>query len=68
VVGTSADLTQLRTNIVSVAISDDGYWLAVSDLYETKLFRLSVSVSGLFPLNLSDLLPPVTIPLTPAVA
>ncbi|RSH87122.1 U3 small nucleolar RNA-associated protein [Saitozyma podzolica] len=37
---------RLRTNIVSVAISDDGYWLAVSDLYETKLFRLSVSPSG----------------------
>lgn len=31
---------KLRTNLISSAISDDGQWLAVSDLYETKLFRL----------------------------
>lgn len=35
----------VRTNIVSSAISDDGKWLAVADWYETKLFALSEDVS-----------------------
>lgn len=40
----------VRTNIVSSAISDDGKWLAVADWYETKLFALSeVSFSSLPP-------------------
>jgi U3 small nucleolar RNA-associated protein 4 len=29
-----------RTNLVACAIADDGSWVAASDLYETKLFRL----------------------------
>lgn len=47
---TASDLTlclflcpQCRTNLVSHAISPDGRWLAVSDLLEVKLFRLSPS-------------------------
>ncbi|KAI0963284.1 hypothetical protein AcW1_000403 [Taiwanofungus camphoratus] len=30
----------MNTNVVASAISDDGCWAAVSDWYETKLFRL----------------------------
>ncbi|KAI0932482.1 hypothetical protein AcW2_001100 [Taiwanofungus camphoratus] len=30
----------MNTNVVASAISDDGCWVAVSDWYETKLFRL----------------------------
>lgn len=33
-----------QTNIVACAISDDGQWVAVSDWYETKLFRLELEV------------------------
>lgn len=29
-----------RTNLVAAAIADDGIWVAASDLYEIKLFRL----------------------------
>ncbi|WVQ86293.1 hypothetical protein IAT38_008462 [Cryptococcus sp. DSM 104549] len=36
---------RLRTNIVASAISSNGKWLAVSDLYETKLFSLSPSAN-----------------------
>ncbi|KAK4701683.1 U3 small nucleolar RNA-associated protein 4, partial [Phenoliferia sp. Uapishka_3] len=32
---------KLQTNLVASAVSSDGKWLAVSDLFETKLFRLS---------------------------
>ncbi|KAJ3828506.1 WD40 repeat-like protein [Lentinula raphanica] len=32
----------VHTNLVASAISDDGAWLVVSDLYETKLFRLVI--------------------------
>ncbi|GAA6025057.1 hypothetical protein JCM8202_002074 [Rhodotorula sphaerocarpa] len=32
---------KLQTNLIASAVSQDGRWLAVSDLYETKLFRLS---------------------------
>ncbi|GAA5991155.1 hypothetical protein JCM10908_006563 [Rhodotorula pacifica] len=31
---------KLQTNLIASAISHDGKWLAVSDLYETKVFRL----------------------------
>lgn len=31
---------KLQTNLVASAVSSDGKWLAVSDLYETKLFKL----------------------------
>ena len=31
---------KVESTLVSSAISDDGTWLAVSDAYETKLFRL----------------------------
>jgi U3 small nucleolar RNA-associated protein 4 len=30
----------VQTNLIAGAISDDGKWLAVSDLYETKLFAI----------------------------
>lgn len=36
----------VHSNIVAHEISDDGRWLAVSDLYETKLFALSTDVGG----------------------
>lgn len=35
----------VSTNIVASAISDDGEWIAVSDWYESKLFRLETLVS-----------------------
>ncbi|WWC64991.1 uncharacterized protein I303_107605 [Kwoniella dejecticola CBS 10117] len=38
---------RLRTNLVSSNISPDGKWLAVSDLYETKLFHLSIQETTL---------------------
>ncbi|KAJ4476737.1 WD40 repeat-like protein [Lentinula aciculospora] len=36
----------VHTNLVASAISDDGKWLVVSDLYETKLFRLIMNAEG----------------------
>jgi len=47
---------KLRTNLISSAVSQDGQWLAVSDLYETKLFRLR-SIDGsanLYPVRIRD--------------
>jgi U3 small nucleolar RNA-associated protein 4 len=35
----------VTTNICASAISEDGRWLAVSDVYETKLFKLRDTVS-----------------------
>ncbi|GAA5864670.1 hypothetical protein JCM8547_008266 [Rhodosporidiobolus lusitaniae] len=40
---------KLQTNLVSSAVSADGRWLAVSDLYETKLFRLQWRNGDLIP-------------------
>lgn len=40
---------KLRTNLISSSISEDGQWLAVSDLYETKLFRLTDTGSAVRP-------------------
>ncbi|WVQ77610.1 hypothetical protein IAR50_007298 [Cryptococcus sp. DSM 104548] len=37
---------RLRTNLIASAISEDGKWLALSDLYETKLFYLVSPPSG----------------------
>ena len=37
----------VHTNLVASAISDDGHWLIVSDLYESKLFKLESTVSDL---------------------
>jgi hypothetical protein len=31
---------QVQTNLTASAISDDGRWMVVSDMYESKLFRL----------------------------
>jgi U3 small nucleolar RNA-associated protein 4 len=47
-VGNIWDLTddQLRTNLISSAISDDGTYIAISDLYETKLFNLQSTPTG----------------------
>lgn len=39
----------VSTNIVASEISDDGSWLVVSDLYETKLFSLRTDVSIFVP-------------------
>jgi U3 small nucleolar RNA-associated protein 4 len=37
---------KVTTNLVASMISDDGRWLVVSDLHETKLFSLTADVSG----------------------
>jgi U3 small nucleolar RNA-associated protein 4 len=42
---------KVRTNLIASAISDDGRWMVVSDLYETKLFALVTKVSVLPPLD-----------------
>jgi len=34
-----------QTNLISSAISDDGKWLAASDSYEVRLWRLKLNVS-----------------------
>jgi U3 small nucleolar RNA-associated protein 4 len=44
----------VHSNIVSHEISDDGSWLAVSDLYETKLFSLQTNVSVIDPPRIID--------------
>ncbi|RDB28866.1 U3 small nucleolar RNA-associated protein 4 [Hypsizygus marmoreus] len=36
----------VHTNLVASGISDDGRWLVVSDLYETKLFSLDLDTQG----------------------
>lgn len=36
----------MTTNICASAISDDGQWLAVADMYETKLFELSSTLES----------------------
>ncbi|KIK71282.1 hypothetical protein GYMLUDRAFT_90263 [Collybiopsis luxurians FD-317 M1] len=36
----------VHTNLVASAISDDGKWFVVSDLYETKLFRMNIDDEG----------------------
>ncbi|KAJ7169661.1 WD40-repeat-containing domain protein [Mycena filopes] len=36
----------VHTNLLATAISDDGRWLVVSDLYESKLFSLSSTANG----------------------
>ncbi|KAI5898640.1 WD40 repeat-like protein [Schizophyllum commune H4-8] len=36
----------VETNLLAHAVSSDGRWLAVSDLYETKLFRLQEGEKG----------------------
>ena len=38
----------VQSNIISCGISDDGGWIAVSDWYEVKLFRLTFAVSLCF--------------------
>jgi U3 small nucleolar RNA-associated protein 4 len=38
---------KVQTNLLASAISDDGRWIVVSDLYETKLFSLVTGVSRL---------------------
>lgn len=43
----------VHTNIIASAISDDGQWLVVSDLYESRLFALEGVVSALFPVRLA---------------
>jgi U3 small nucleolar RNA-associated protein 4 len=45
---------KLRTNLISSAVSQDGQWLAVSDLYETKLFRLRMLGSTVHPVRIRD--------------
>ncbi|EGO03768.1 hypothetical protein SERLA73DRAFT_102051 [Serpula lacrymans var. lacrymans S7.3] len=35
-----------RTNLIACALSDDGRWLVVSDLYEAKLFELITTPAG----------------------
>lgn len=45
----------VNTNLVACRISDDGRWLVVSDLYETKLFSLKEGVSHIHDLLFSSL-------------
>ncbi|KAK7463831.1 U3 small nucleolar RNA-associated protein [Stygiomarasmius scandens] len=46
----------IHTNLVASAMSDDGKWLVVSDMYETKLFSLqSDSLGRLKPRRIRDL-------------
>jgi U3 small nucleolar RNA-associated protein 4 len=35
----------VHSNIIAHEISDDGKWLVISDMYETKLFKLRTDVS-----------------------
>ncbi|KAF8139959.1 WD40 repeat-like protein [Boletus edulis] len=35
-----------QTNLIASALSDDGRWIVVSDLYETKLFELRKTPTG----------------------
>jgi U3 small nucleolar RNA-associated protein 4 len=42
----------VQTNLIASAISDDGRWLVVSDLYETKLFTLESNVRIVLSLRL----------------
>ncbi|THV05977.1 WD40 repeat-like protein [Dendrothele bispora CBS 962.96] len=46
----------VHTNLVASAISEDGKWVVVSDMYETKLFSLQVDSQGrLNPRRIRDL-------------
>jgi hypothetical protein len=36
----------VQTNLLASAVSDNGQWLVVSDLYETKLFALETTAVG----------------------
>ncbi|WVF67825.1 hypothetical protein IAT40_002586 [Kwoniella sp. CBS 6097] len=47
---------KLRTNLISATISSDGKWLALSDLYETKLFHLSNAGTSLRPTRIKTFL------------
>lgn len=56
-------LFQLRTNLVSSSVSQDGNYLAVSDLYETKLFQLtseSAISSSIRPIRIKSFLSTLT--------
>ena len=49
----------VHSNIIAHEISDDGKWLVISDMYETKLFKLQIDVSFSLLLDLrSSLTPP----------
>ncbi|WVQ95410.1 hypothetical protein IAU59_002507 [Kwoniella sp. CBS 9459] len=47
---------KLRTNLISSTISPDGKWLALSDLYETKLFHLTSVGPSLRPSRIKNFL------------
>ncbi|OCF35969.1 hypothetical protein I316_02464 [Kwoniella heveanensis BCC8398] len=47
---------KLRTNLISSTISPDGKWLALSDLYETKIFHLSSVGTSLRPTRIKNFL------------
>ncbi|WVR08787.1 hypothetical protein IAU60_005845 [Kwoniella sp. DSM 27419] len=47
---------RLRTNLISSTISQNGQWMAVSDLYETKLFHLATHGTVLRPARVKDFL------------
>ncbi|WWD07161.1 hypothetical protein V865_005258 [Kwoniella europaea PYCC6329] len=51
---------KLRTNLISSSISPNGKWLAVSDLYETKLFQLSSQGNAIRPLRVKSFLSTLT--------
>ena len=45
----------VHSNIIAHEISDDGKWLVISDMYETKLFKLRIDVSFSLLLNFKAL-------------
>ncbi|OCF56068.1 hypothetical protein L486_06009 [Kwoniella mangroviensis CBS 10435] len=51
---------KLRTNLTSSSISPNGKWLAVSDLYETKLFQLSSQGNAIRPSRIKSFLSTLT--------
>ena len=45
----------VHSNIIAHEISDDGKWLVISDMYETKFFKLRIDVSFSLLLNFKAL-------------
>nr|XP_019050895.1 hypothetical protein I302_01338 [Kwoniella bestiolae CBS 10118]OCF29825.1 hypothetical protein I302_01338 [Kwoniella bestiolae CBS 10118] len=51
---------KLRTNLIASSISPNAKWLAVSDLYETKLFQLSSQGNTIRPIRVKSFLSTLT--------
>ncbi|GAA5832351.1 hypothetical protein JCM11251_006420 [Rhodosporidiobolus azoricus] len=57
---------KVQTNLISSAVSTDGRWLAVSDLYETKLFRLQWRAGDLVPRRVKSFTPALSASFPPS--